>query len=133
MSDSQETVNNYKTQRNQEIYCSVVELKCKAVNRSNKESEICTFNTLTVIPCNVFFNDHKSYQKKCVLPLGSGLISTEATESPRSVPRLLVRRTGGAGGLSSSLDILAPYYPFYKYTSKNFSTLLRSQAHICLY
>lgn len=53
-----------------------------------------------------------------MLPLGSGLISTEATESPRSVPRLLVRRTGGAGGLSSSLDILAPDYPFYKHTSK---------------
>lgn len=40
-----------------------------------------------------------------MLPFGRGLMSTEATESTLSVARLLVRRTGGAGGLSSSLDI----------------------------
>lgn len=39
-------------------------------------------------------------------PFGRGLMSTGGIESPRSLPpRLLVRRTGGAGGLSSSLDI----------------------------
>lgn len=39
-------------------------------------------------------------------PFGRGLMSTGGVESPRSLPpRLLVRRTGGAGGLSSSLDI----------------------------
>lgn len=39
-------------------------------------------------------------------PFGKGLISTVEIESPLSPPRLLVNRTGGAGGLSSSLDIL---------------------------
>lgn len=44
-----------------------------------------------------------------LLPFGRGLMSTEATESPRSVARLLVSRTGGAGGLSSSLDISSSF------------------------
>lgn len=41
------------------------------------------------------------------LPFGRGRMSTGGVESPRSLPpRLLVSRTGGAGGLSSSLDIV---------------------------
>lgn len=48
------------------------------------------------------------------IPLGSGRISTDGPSplpmpGPRSPPRLLVKRTGGAGGLSSSLDILKNY------------------------
>lgn len=43
-------------------------------------------------------------------PFGNGLISTGGALSPRSLPpRLLVNRTGGAGGLSSSLDIIYLY------------------------
>lgn len=51
----------------------------------------------------------KSIRYTILLPLGNGLMSTGGALSPRSPmlppPRLLVKRTGGAGGLSSSLDI----------------------------
>lgn len=62
-------------------------------------------------------------QNIITLPFGSGLISTEATESPRSVARLLVNRTGGAGGLSSSLDIVqASPSPINGYNTFQYTT-----------
>lgn len=44
-------------------------------------------------------------QIKINKPFGSGRKSTGGA-SPALPPRLLVNRTGGAGGLSSSLDII---------------------------
>lgn len=50
---------------------------------------------------------NKSANMNCSgVPLGRGLISTGGAESTLSVPRLLVNLTGGAGGFSSSLDML---------------------------
>lgn len=45
-------------------------------------------------------------------PLGNG---RSTVVSIRSVPRLLVSLTGGAGGLSSSLDIFFSKYTFFPF------------------
>lgn len=57
-----------------------------------------------------------------LLPFGSGFMSTGAALSIRSPPpRLLVSRTGGAGGLSSSLDISSGGYRFSPWSSSSLS------------
>lgn len=53
------------------------------------------------------------YVQKKNEPLGNG---RSTVVSIRSVPRLLVSLTGGAGGLSSSLDIFFSKYRFFSFS-----------------
>lgn len=58
--------------------------------------------------------DWNKRRNKSCSPLGSGLESGGPSNLSLP-PRLLVSLTGGAGGLSSSLDILLPCFNFVNY------------------